>query len=257
MRLAPHSPTPRADAAGARVTTRYRAAQRLDPTTHRTLRRIEFAHRLMTHAAVQRLVGVERLEERPGTCRGWIDEADAPDAPPGEAPRDGEAVTHKHPRFTSHMPARVPDVEYGRDPEASVCDSEDDDAVDGADEAGPPAVDPADFDLASAVPFPAGSYEIILIMDCREIRKKRDVDAMTQGLLDKGVKVELRALQIGDVAWVARDVSGARKGEDAECVLDFVVERKRLDDLVQSIKDGRYEDQKVGWPGFGLGLGRD
>lgn len=28
--------------------------------------------------------------------------------------------------------------------------------------------------------------------------------------------------------------------------LDFILERKRLDDLVESIKDGRFREQKVG-----------
>ena len=30
-----------------------------------------------------------------------------------------------------------------------------------------------------------------------------------------------------------------------EIVLDFIVERKRLDDLAGSIKDGRFREQKV------------
>jgi crossover junction endonuclease MUS81 len=103
-----------------------------------------------------------------------------------------------------------------------------------------------DFDIQSAIKFPPGSYEIILIMDCRELHKKRDVDEMTKGLLDKGVKVEVRALKMGDITWIARDTTGKQAGEEKEVVLDFVVERKRLDDLVGSIKDGRYDDQKVG-----------
>jgi crossover junction endonuclease MUS81 len=104
------------------------------------------------------------------------------------------------------------------------------------------------FNTQSAVKFPPGTYEIILIMDCRELHKKRDVDEMTKGLLNKGVKVEVRALQMGDVAWIARDITGKHQGEETECVLDFVVERKRMDDLVGSIRDGRYDDQKVGGP---------
>ena len=33
--------------------------------------------------------------------------------------------------------------------------------------------------------------------------------------------------------------------EDKEIVLDFIVERKTMDDLVSSIKDGRFQEQKV------------
>lgn len=46
--------------------------------------------------------------------------------------------------------------------------------------------------------------------------------------------------------WVARrvDASGRPTGKD-DVVLDAIVERKRLDDLCTSIKDGRYTEQKV------------
>lgn len=63
----------------------------------------------------------------------------------------------------------------------------------------------------------------------------------------KGVNVERRSLELGDVAWVAK-----RKGiynqthtEFSMVVLDFIVERKRLDDLVSSLTDGRFHEQKV------------
>nr|MBC9702457.1 ERCC4 domain-containing protein [Leuconostoc sp.] len=35
------------------------------------------------------------------------------------------------------------------------------------------------------------------------------------------------------------------RADERECVLDYVVERKRLDDLCGSIRDGRYDEQKV------------
>jgi len=34
-------------------------------------------------------------------------------------------------------------------------------------------------------------------------------------------------------------------GEKIELVLDFIVERKRMDDLAGSIVDGRFREQKV------------
>lgn len=62
--------------------------------------------------------------------------------------------------------------------------------------------------------------------------------------MDRGVTVIKRALEIGDVVWVARLKSPSLSGPN-ELVLDYVVERKRMDDLVSSIKDGRFVEQKV------------
>ncbi|BEI81713.1 hypothetical protein CcaverHIS002_0208730 [Cutaneotrichosporon cavernicola] len=100
----------------------------------------------------------------------------------------------------------------------------------------------ADFDPADTIIFPKGSYEILLVIDTREVESRANRDRITESLERKGVRVETRALRLGDMCWVARrlDAYGA---EEDECVLDFVVERKRLDDLVASIRDGRYNEQ--------------
>ena len=37
----------------------------------------------------------------------------------------------------------------------------------------------------------------------------------------------------------------AGNGEKVELVLDYIVERKRMDDLADSIVDGRFSEQKV------------
>jgi crossover junction endonuclease MUS81 len=102
----------------------------------------------------------------------------------------------------------------------------------------------ADFDPADAIIFPKDTYEIILVLDTREVESRSNRDRIAESLERKGVKVETRALRLGDMCWVARrlDAYGA---EEDECVLDFVVERKRLDDLVSSIRDGRYSEQCV------------
>ena len=50
------------------------------------------------------------------------------------------------------------------------------------------------------------------------------------------------------MAWVARK-KGVGPDEQKEVVLDSILERKTLDDLVGSIKDGRFKEQKVG-PAF-------
>lgn len=58
----------------------------------------------------------------------------------------------------------------------------------------------------------------------------------------------MRALELGDAMWVARchdPTTLSQHGEDNnEVMLDWIVERKRLDDLVGSIKDGRFHEQK-------------
>jgi crossover junction endonuclease MUS81 len=101
-----------------------------------------------------------------------------------------------------------------------------------------------DFDPSKAIVFPTGSYEIVLILDTREIESKNSRDRFAEKLAEKGVKIETRALRLGDVCWIARRLDGLG-GEEDECVLDYVVERKRLDDLCSSIRDGRYKEQCV------------
>jgi crossover junction endonuclease MUS81 len=47
-------------------------------------------------------------------------------------------------------------------------------------------------------------------------------------------------LPVGDGIWIAR-----HKTLGSEYVLDFIVERKNIDDLRSSIRDNRYKDQKL------------
>lgn len=53
--------------------------------------------------------------------------------------------------------------------------------------------------------------------------------------------VELKRLPVGDVLWIAR----SKKDPKLEYVLDFILERKRVDDLWHSIKSKRFRDQKL------------
>lgn len=66
------------------------------------------------------------------------------------------------------------------------------------------------------------------------------MDATIQGLNEKHVDYEVRRLSVGDFLWICKDTSDA----DHELVLPYVVERKRMDDLASSIKDGRFHEQK-------------
>ncbi|CAK5264602.1 unnamed protein product [Mycena citricolor] len=85
----------------------------------------------------------------------------------------------------------------------------------------------------------AGDYDITLVLDHRERGAHQDRDAMRNRLRRNGLAVETESLELGDVIWIATSKSGGHS-----CVLDFVLERKRLDDLVGSIKDGRFHEQK-------------
>ena len=93
-----------------------------------------------------------------------------------------------------------------------------------------------------------GSFTVELVLDVREIRAKTDRDYMQNNLLTSGVKPIMRALELGDILWVAKVRDPAllsRLGaEGDEVLLDYIIERKRLDDLVSSIKDGRFHEQK-------------
>ncbi|KAF9384097.1 Crossover junction endonuclease mus81 [Podila verticillata] len=91
--------------------------------------------------------------------------------------------------------------------------------------------------------FHPGTFDIVLILDIREIRGQSDRDYIGQKLMENGVQVEKRALDVGDVLWVARLKEDPIVGP-SEIVLNYVIERKRMDDLVSSIKDGRFTEQK-------------
>jgi crossover junction endonuclease MUS81 len=59
------------------------------------------------------------------------------------------------------------------------------------------------------------------------------------------VLYDVRKLSIGDYLWICKPKASSGTRSDRELVLPYVVERKRMDDLVSSIKDGRFKEQKV------------
>lgn len=93
-----------------------------------------------------------------------------------------------------------------------------------------------------------GTFEVRLVVDVREIRARTDRDFVQEELHRHHVRPLVRAMGIGDFQWVAQchDPTFLRRhGIDGdEVVLDYCVERKRLDDLVSSIKEGRYAEQR-------------
>lgn len=100
----------------------------------------------------------------------------------------------------------------------------------------------------SPITLHPSSYTIELVLDVREIRAKEDRDYMSTELTKKGIKPIMKSLELGDALWVAKckdpKMLAQRGGEGDEVVLDWIIERKRLDDLVGSIKDGRFHEQK-------------
>ncbi|XP_072982866.1 crossover junction endonuclease MUS81 [Typha latifolia] len=83
-------------------------------------------------------------------------------------------------------------------------------------------------------------YHVILILDDRENFGSRSSKVVDNIYSQFKVFVEVRRLPIGDGIWIAR-----HRQLNKEYVLDFVVERKRVDDLCSSIRDNRYRDQKL------------
>ncbi|GIY06476.1 crossover junction endonuclease MUS81 [Caerostris darwini] len=105
------------------------------------------------------------------------------------------------------------------------------------------------FDLNTFYLLP-GRFSILLCVDnCETLSGHGKSKQIFLSELKKcGVEYEVRKLHVGDFLWIARDSFDSEK----ELVLDFVVERKRMDDLAHSIKDGRFREQKFRMKNSGL-----
>ncbi len=101
----------------------------------------------------------------------------------------------------------------------------------------------------------ANSFEIVLCIDTREqvsgVNREMRKTALMSLLQQNGVKVEMRTLSVGDFAWIAKQkvisgpsISTLSNRSRKELLLDFVIERKRIDDLASSLKDRRWDEQK-------------
>lgn len=115
-------------------------------------------------------------------------------------------------------------------------------------EAIPPPKAAPSFPIFQPIRLQPGSFTVQLVLDNREMRAKHDRDYIQDELIKKGIKPIVRPLEIGDFLWVAKcndpALLGRHDEEGDEVMLDYVVERKRLDDLWESIKDGRFHEQK-------------
>lgn len=76
-------------------------------------------------------------------------------------------------------------------------------------------------------------------------------EAASRAFQNCGVLFQVCKLSVGDYLWVCKPKkSSVHVGCDL--VLPFVIERKRLDDLAGSIKDGRFKEQKVFYSSFNI-----
>lgn len=96
--------------------------------------------------------------------------------------------------------------------------------------------------------WPIGSFEIVLLIDVREIRSREDRHYLTERMNQLGITSEVRNLELGDFVWIARlknrSMMNSNWTDTEEIVLDTLIERKREDDLIASISDGRFKEQK-------------
>ncbi|KRZ10972.1 Serine/threonine-protein kinase ULK3 [Trichinella zimbabwensis] len=102
--------------------------------------------------------------------------------------------------------------------------------------------------------LPATGYHVLMLVDNSETKGgptgragprsqlQSSKAKMKAALVRAGIDFEERELSVGDYLWLARSKTDSRD----EFVLDVIVERKRVDDLANSVleKEGRYREQK-------------
>ncbi|KAJ3807231.1 ERCC4 domain-containing protein [Lentinula aff. lateritia] len=142
------------------------------------------------------------------------------------APADTQRTKRARPRLSHAIP--LPTVEMDIDIEDSYA-----------------STDRFELEAFDPVVIRSHEYDVVLVLDNREIKSGRDRSGIADGIRRQGVVVARRSLNIGDLCWIAkRKPQYCNNSEYDEIVLDCILERKRLDDLVQSIKDNRFHDQK-------------
>ena len=80
----------------------------------------------------------------------------------------------------------------------------------------------------------------LLFQSLSERSGRKDATYMIEILSRRGILCESRSLALGDFMFIARH----KRLKDCEVVLDTIIERKRVSDLVTSIRDGRYQEQR-------------
>eukprot|EP01105_Mastigella_eilhardi_P002089 TRINITY_DN1251_c0_g1_i5.p1 TRINITY_DN1251_c0_g1~~TRINITY_DN1251_c0_g1_i5.p1 ORF type:complete len:434 (+),score=101.50 TRINITY_DN1251_c0_g1_i5:70-1371(+) len=117
----------------------------------------------------------------------------------------------------------------------------------------PPPLPPPPLAVQSPPPPPPsgpsdvrGPLRVELLLDLREIGSAEDRNYLSRQLAARGVACESKRLSVGDMLWVGRAADGVTY------VLNCIVERKKVDDLVSSIMDHRYTEQKFRLRGCGI-----
>lgn len=155
---------------------------------------------------------------------------------------DSQSSRPRQPAFSTRMGAIPDDDNDGDDPPVEKPNYSDV-VMDG-----PVVSADSSFPAFSPIILNPGTFSVHLVLDIREIRAKTDRDYLKEELAKKGVRAIMRALELGDTQWVAKchdaDFLRCNGAEGDEVVLDHIVERKRLDDLIGSVKDGRFHEQK-------------
>lgn len=100
------------------------------------------------------------------------------------------------------------------------------------------------------------NFTLVLLLDSREYKS----DQVQSRLLQKGISCEQRSLPIGDMLWIARGYRKHNMGSNAssrvipgeltlpetvEIVLDTIIERKTLEDLMSSLYGTRWNEQRL------------
>lgn len=81
---------------------------------------------------------------------------------------------------------------------------------------------------------------VVMLVDMRERgANNEDFKMEIMNLSEDNISIEERQLSLGDFLWIYKD-----EESKVEYVIDFIIERKTLNDLASSIVDGRYTEQK-------------
>ncbi|CAN8098784.1 unnamed protein product [Discula destructiva] len=177
---------------------------------------------------------------------GTRPKAKADDQDDPAIPNASRASELRHPAFSSRLGAIIDDDGDG--------DGEDDNIpIDRPDHIdvvadGPVLSNNSSLPTFTPIILQPGTFDVHLVLDIREVRARTDRDYMKEQLVVQGVRPIMRAMDLGDIQWVAKcrdpDFLQRYGAQGDEVVLDYIVERKRLDDLIGSIKDGRFHEQK-------------
>ena len=129
-------------------------------------------------------------------------------------------VTLSLPRLVWPLSMQPPNLRFGE-------------YVDERDEDCSPRVD------STPIPGPEEDWEVVMLLDMREVRTLQDRSFLHNQLQQVGVMCDKRPLALGDMQWILRHTSTER-----EIMLSTIVERKNTRDLAQSILDGRFNEQQ-------------